>query len=849
MKGTVLVIVESPTKARTIKKFLPSRYVVEASVGHVRDLPQSAAEIPKAYKKEEWAKLGIDIENGFKPLYVLPRGKSKTINELKKKLKEADELLLATDEDREGESISWHLLELLKPKVPYKRMIFHEITKKAIEHALETGRPVDTHIVDAQETRRILDRLYGYTLSPLLWKKIAFGLSAGRVQSPGLRMIVDRERERLQFRSETYWDAKAVLFPGDDSESGFEARLESTAGKRVAVSRDFDPVTGAYLDREGTLRLGKDEAEALVRELRHERWVTSSVQKKETRTRAAAPFTTSTLQQEANRKLRLSARETMRVAQKLYESGLITYMRTDSPVLSSEGISAARDAVENLYGKEYLAPAPRQFTAAAKGAQEAHEAIRPAGEVCRRPEETGLGGRELSLYTLIWKRTLASQMADAQKAVTTVKIDAGSARFTASGTSIIFAGFLRVYVEGKDDPEAALDNTETFIPLLREGAQLTLDTLEAVRHETKPRSRFTEAALVKELEKLGIGRPSTYAAIINTLFERSYIRKDGNALVPTFVGFSVVQLLEEHFPSLIEYSFTSDMENTLDRIAEGRIDRTAYLKQFYLGRQGLKRKVDERERDIHPSESRTVRLPQITAVDGVRIGKFGPYVVVKDESSGEEHHASVPEELTPADITNDDIEKLIEVQKKGPEPIGTDPRTGKPVYYLIGRYGPYYQLGEADSQTPKPPRASVPAGRDPASMSMEEISLLLSLPRELGKHPQTGKPVIANIGRFGAYVGHNGEFRSLKQGDDVYTVELERALELLQQPKRGKNGSAVIKEFGLSSSGEPLNLCSGRYGVYLKHGKKNIALPDHLKKDEEAAGKLTREEAERFITG
>lgn len=850
MNGKVLVIVESPTKARTIRKFLPSNYMVEASVGHVRDLPQSASEIPKAYKGEEWAKLGIDVENGFKPLYVMPRGKSKVIRELKKKLKEADSLLLATDEDREGESISWHLIKTLNPKVPYKRMVFHEITRRAIEMALESGRELDSHLVDAQETRRILDRLYGYTLSPLLWKKIAFGLSAGRVQSPGLRLIVDRERERLQFSTSEYWDAKALL---GKSGTVFESKLESVNGKRVAGSKDFDSVTGSYKGSESVIRLNQEQAKALAEGIRQSPWHVSDIQERQTKTKPAPPFTTSTLQQEGNRKLRLSARETMRVAQRLYENGFITYMRTDSPTLSEEGLAAARNAVEAAFGHDYLTSTPRQFSAGTKGAQEAHEAIRPAGEHARHPDSTGLTGRELSLYTLIWKRTLASQMADARKALTTLKIDTkdkntgDSVRFSASGTRIIFPGFLRAYVEGKDDPEAALDNKETLLPEAAAGDQLSLESLEVVKHATKPQNRYTEASLVQELEKLGIGRPSTYAAIINTLFDRKYVRKANTSLIPTFVGFSVIQLLENHFPALIENSFTSDMETALDEIALGKVDRLKYLKSFYSGKKGLKAKVDEREKGIQPAESRTVKLPQITCVDGIRIGKFGPYVVSVDKESGEDLHASIPEDFTPADIKNEDIEKIIRLQKEGPEPIGYDPDSKAPIYFLIGRYGPYYQLGEVTDENPKPRRASIPSGKKPEELTIDEISLLLKLPRILGSHPDTRKEVIANLGRFGPYVGHDGEFRSLKKEDNVYTVTLERALELLAIPKRGRNGSVVLKDFGKSSKGEPLALYSGRYGVYLKHGKTNISLPDSLKKDETAAVKISAEDAEKLI--
>ena len=848
MSGKVLVIVESPTKARTIKRFLPSNYIVEASIGHIRDLPQSASDIPKKYKAEKWAKLGIDVEHDFKPLYILPRGKSKIIREIKSKMKEADLLLLATDEDREGESISWHLVDQLKPKIPYKRMVFHEITKKAIHQALESGREIDEHLVNAQETRRILDRLYGYTLSPLLWKKIAFGLSAGRVQSPGLRLIVERERERLLFSSSTYWDAKAKLCRCDDSSDyHFEAKLESIDGIRIAGSKDFDSTTGKYSEKNQVLRLSEKQTEDLLQEIRTSDWIVGDIQERKNRTKPAQPFTTSTLQQEGNRKLRLSTRETMRIAQRLYESGLITYMRTDSPSLSEEGVSAARNAVEASYGREYLTKIPRKFNASTKGAQEAHEAIRPAGEICRHPDSTGLDGKELSLYTLIWKRTLASQMAEAEKALTTVKVDAGKARFTATGSRIIFPGFLRVYVEGKDDPEAALDNKETFLPAMEPSQKLALDSLDSVRHETKPPNRFTEASLVKELENMGIGRPSTYAAIINTLFERKYVRKQGTALVPTFIGFGVVQLLEKNFPDLIEYSFTSEMENALDEISLGKIDRIKYLKRFYSGAKGLKNKVDIQEKEIKPADSRKIKLPQITLVDGIRIGKFGPYILCTDEETGEELHASIPEDLTPAAITDSDVEKLITLQKLGPEPIGYDKPSGLPIYYMIGRYGPYFQLGEKTEANPKPRRASILSGKNHQDLGIDEISKLLSLPRELGTHPETGKPVIVNIGRFGPYVGHNKEFRSLKKEDDVYTVAFDRALALLAAPKRGKNGSAVIKDFGKSSSGDPLALYSGRYGVYLKHGKSNIALPDKYKKDEEEALKLTAEDVNKLI--
>jgi len=847
MDGKVLVIVESPTKARTIRKFLPENYVVEASIGHIRDLPQSAAEIPKAFKKEPWARLGIDVDSNFSPLYVTPRGKGKVIQQLKRQLKDASQVLLATDEDREGESISWHLTQVLKPKVSCKRMVFHEITKRAILHALEHGRDIDMDLVNAQETRRILDRLYGYTLSPLIWKKIAYGLSAGRVQSPGLRLIVDRERERILFEQQEYWDAKAQLRREEDSEDRtFEAKLEKYQGKRIAGSRDFDSTTGAYRNRKDALLLKQEDAGRILQEISGSDWIVESVTEKTFSTRPAPPFITSTLQQEGNRKLHMSARETMRTAQRLYEKGFITYMRTDSPNLSQEGIQGIRHMIQELYGESYLSKQVRQYGSKAKSAQEAHEAIRPAGERFLKPELTGLEGREKALYSLIWKRTMAAQMADGQKATTTVKISAGDAQFSASGTRILFPGFIRVYVEGKDDPESILDDKESWLPELKEEEKLAPESVEAVRHETKPPARFTEASLVRELERMDIGRPSTYASIINTLYQREYIRKDASALVPTFTGFAVIQLLEHDFKELIEYSFTSDMEDALDEIAVGKVDRLEYLKSFYLGENGLKNRVEQREKSIDPKESKIVKLPQISSVDGIRIGKFGPYVLAQNSDGGEEIHASVPEDIAPSEITDNDIEKIIEIQKEGPEPLGHHPETGEPIYLLTGRYGPYFQLGEKSDDNRKPKRASVPSGKKAEDFTLDEIVKLLSLPRSLGTHPDTGKEITANIGRFGPYVHHDGEFRSLKKEDDVYTVKLDRALEILAEPKRGRGNSSVILDLGKSSSGKSLQILSGKYGPYIKHGTKNAALPKTYK-DEEKIRNLSREEVETLL--
>ncbi len=850
MPGKHLVIVESPTKARTIRRFLPSDFEVEASIGHVRDLPQTASDVPKKYKGEPWARLGINTADGFTPLYVTQRGKSKIVNQLKRKLKEVDDVYLATDEDREGESISWHLVELLKPKVPVKRMVFHEITKSAIEHAIEQPRDLDMRLVRAQETRRILDRLYGFTLSPLIWKKIAYGLSAGRVQSPGLRMIVERERERIRFRKAIYWDLKATLSPTGEDKQQFDARLDSVDGAKVAGSKDFDPETGAVIEGRNVVALDEERANALRGVLEHEKWVVEDVNERDTSSRPSAPFITSTLQQEANRKLRMSARDTMRTAQRLYEEGLITYMRTDSPSLSREAISGARRTIGELYGDEYLSSEPRQFETRSSGAQEAHEAIRPAGESFRHPDDIELGGREKALYELIWKRTLASQMAEAKKRSVSARIRADGAEFTASGVRIVFPGFLRVYVEGKDDPDAALDDREVFLPALREGMNLDLHDVQSLSHETKPPARYTEASLVQRLEKEGIGRPSTYASIIATLFERGYVRRQGNALVPTYTGIAVTQLLERHFESLIKYRFTSEMEQALDEIAVGERDRLQYLQHFYYGdeqRQGLLKQVEQRESEIEPEESRTVDLPQLDETTQIKVGRYGPYIVHQSEETEEPVHASIPEDIAPADLTESDIHELIEVQKNGPEPIGSHPETGENIYCLTGRYGPYVQLGEQSDENPKPKRASLPKGVSPRDVTLEDAVKYLSLPRSLGVHPETGKEIQANIGRFGPFVVHDGDFRSLKKDDDVYSIELSRALEILSEEKKGRGGSKVIRELGSDpDNGKKITIYDGKYGPYLKVGTKNVRIPDD-RKDEESLNSMTLEEASKIV--
>ncbi len=848
MTETALVIVESPTKARTIKKFLPPGFIVEASVGHIRDLPQSAAEIPARVKKEPWARIGIDVENQFAPLYVTPKGKAKVIRHLKDQLKKVEVVYLATDEDREGESISWHLLEVLKPKVPVRRLVFHEITRSAIQHALENYRSVDMKLVRAQETRRILDRLYGYTLSPLVWKKIAYGLSAGRVQSPGLRMIVERERERIRFVSAEYWDILAVLNrPGADPP--FEARLVEYRGKKVATGKDFDPATGTASD-DSVTHLDQPTVEKLAAALKEKPWTVASVTSRDVNSRPSAPFITSTLQQEGNRKLGLSARETMRTAQRLYEEGFITYMRTDSPALSAEAVAGARKQIQELYGPDYLSAEERRYSSS-KDAQEAHEAIRPAGETFRHPDETQLTGRERSLYELIWKRTIASQMADAKKRSLAVRIAVEDALFAASGNTIIFPGFLRVYVEGRDNPEAALDDREVLLPPLAEGDSVAVTRLDADQHQTRPPARFTEASLVQQLEKAGIGRPSTYATIIATLYERGYIRRQDKALVPTFTGMAVVQLLENHFTELVEYRFTRDMETALDEIAEGDRDHLAYLESFYLGKEGLSSRVERREKEIKPESSRSIALPQLKEHQVVKVGRYGPYII--HHEGGEEIHASIPEEYAPADLTEKDIAGIIEIQKSGPEPLGTHAETGLPIYCLTGRYGPYVQLGETpEEKDAKPKRASLPRGIQPAGVTIELATKLLSLPRTLGTHPESGGEVVTNIGRFGPFVVCDGEFRSLKKDDDVYSITLERALELLAEEKKGRrSGSTVLKELGKTTgrgaAGEQnVAILDGRYGPYVKIGKKNHTLPEELRTPEKIAA-LTMEEVLKLV--
>jgi len=828
---STLVIVESPTKARTIRNYLPSGYQVQASMGHVRDLPPSAKEIPPAYKDKKWATLGINVDDEFQPIYVVPEKKKKVVKDLKTALKLADELILATDEDREGESISWHLLEILKPKVPVKRMVFHEITKEAIQKALQDCREVDTDLVHAQETRRILDRLVGYTVSPLLWKKISKGLSAGRVQSVAVRLSVTRERERRAFLSGGYWDLKAML---EHNKDPFEAKLITLDGKRLANGSDFDPDTGKISADKDVVLLNETEANTLKERLIDKIWTVSNREEKAVKRRPSPPFTTSTLQQESNRKLGISARETMSIAQKLYEKGFITYMRTDSVHLSEQAIAAARNCVEQKYGKKYLSPKPRQYSTTSKGAQEAHEAIRPAGETFRTPKETGLGDREFKLYDLIWKRTVACQMAEASLTQIAVDVSVENAIFRANGKRIDFPGFFRAYVEGSDNPDAAIEDQDVPLPPLKAGDKPDCQELEAIGHETQPPARYTEASLVKTLEKEGIGRPSTYASVIGTIIDRGYVQMRGKALIPTFTAFAVTSLLEEHFPDLVDTEFTSKMEMTLDEIATGGAEWIPYLKKFYQGKEGLRTQIDLKTAEIEPALAKTIQLANLDAK--VRIGRYGPYIEIEN-GEAEPLKVSIPDDLTPADLNPEQIEALIRQKKEGPEKLGFHPETDEPIYYKTGKYGDYVQLGDKNEDEPKPKMTSIPKGVTKDQVTLDMAVNLLSLPRLLGEYPGTSGSIKTAIGRFGPYVVHEfkepddkklqKDYRSLKKEDDVLTVTLDRALELLAQPKGTRGGKKTpLRELGPHPEDkEPVNVYQGPYGYYVKHGKVNAGLP------------------------
>ncbi|WP_211879337.1 type I DNA topoisomerase [Pseudarthrobacter albicanus] len=878
--GKKLVIVESPAKSKTIAKYLGEGFIVEASIGHIRDLPQPS-ELPAELKKTSVGKFAVDIENDFKPYYVVSSDKKKKVAELKAQLKDADALYLATDGDREGEAIAWHLLEVLKPKVPVYRMTFGEITKEAIHRAMDNLRDVDQDLVDAQETRRVLDRLYGYEISPVLWRKVARGLSAGRVQSVVTRMVVDRERERMAFRAASYWDLTGQFGAASAS---FKAKLAAVDGTRVASGRDFND--NGELTSRNVVHLHEELATTLAAGLQDADFRVRSVETKPYTRRPAAPFTTSTLQQEAGRKLRFSSKSTMQVAQRLYENGYITYMRTDSSALSNEAVTAARRQASELYGPEYVPASPRVYSGKAANAQEAHEAIRPAGDSFRTPAQVAkqLSGDEFRLYELIWKRTVASQMADAKGSTATIRLGAVAvggaaagrdAEFSASGTVITFPGFLAAYEEGKDESRGDDESEEARrLPNVAKDDALTASEIIAVGHETSPPPRFTEASLTAELEKKGIGRPSTYASTISTIQDRGYVRKQGSALVPSWIAFSVVRLLEQHFKDYVDYEFTADMEADLDKIANGQAAGPTWLKHFYFGEDagsGLLSIVN----NLGEIDAREINSIPITDGITLRVGKFGPYlessVAVVDPETGEvveSARANVPEDLAPDELTPAKAIELMETAAPEERVLGADPHTGHTVVAKNGRYGAYVteiipeptaeQLANAPVEyykngKPKPPKKPVKAkprtGSLFASMSVETITLdealqLMSLPRVLGQDGD-GNPITVQNGRFGPYLKKGTDSRSIGSEEEIFTISLEQALEIYSQPKQRGARAAVppLAEFGPDPVSEKnIVVKEGRFGPYITDGVTNITVPRTTALEE-----LTREQAVELL--
>jgi DNA topoisomerase-1 len=855
--GRRLVIVESPAKAKTIKGYLGPGYVVEASVGHIRDLPNGAAEVPAKYKGESWARLGVNVNSDFEPLYVVNTDKKDQVKKLKGLLAEADELLLATDEDREGEAIAWHLQEVLKPKVPVRRMVFHEITQDAIQDAVRNPRDLNQRLVDAQETRRILDRLYGYEVSPVLWKKVMPRLSAGRVQSVATRLVVERERERMAFRSAEYWDLTGT-FAAEGAAAGepgtLGARLNTVDGRRVAQGRDFGS-DGQLKNPAQVLHLDEDAARALASALAETRFAVRSVESKPYRRSPYAPFRTTTLQQEASRKLGFGAKLTMQVAQKLYENGFITYMRTDSTTLSDTAVGAARAQVTQLYGAEYLPDRPRVYAGKVKNAQEAHEAIRPSGDRFRTPAETGLTGDQFRLYELIWKRTVASQMKDATGQSVTVRVggqasDGRDAEFTATGKIITFHGFLKAYVEGSDDPDAELDDRERRLPHVTEGDPLSAEELSVDGHATKPPARYTEATLVKELEEREIGRPSTYASIISTILDRRYVFKKGTALVPSFLSFAVVGLLEKHFGRLVDYDFTAKMEDDLDRIAAGDAASVPWLRRFYFGDGddsdapgsaadsgngdgdhlgGLKELVS----DLGAIDAKGVSSFPVGEGITLRVGRYGPYVEGPPPSDDEPgQRADVPDDLPPDELTVDLAKELL-AKPSGDFELGTDPTTGRPLVAKDGRYGPYVTevLPEGTPKTGKnavkPRTASLLKSMSLDTVTLDDAVKLLSLPRTVGTDPNTGEEITAQNGRYGPYMKRGTDSRSLETEEQIFTITLEEALAIYAQPKQRGRAAAKppLKELGTDPQSErPVVVKDGRFGPYVTDGETNATL-------------------------
>ena len=888
--GRKLVIVESPAKARTIAGYLGDDFDVEASVGHIRDLPQPS-ELPADMKKGPFGKFAVDVDNGFEPYYVVDSDKKKKVAELKRLLKESDELYLATDEDREGEAIAWHLLQELKPKVPVKRMVFHEITREAITRALENTRELDTRLVDAQETRRILDRLYGYEVSPVLWRKVRQGLSAGRVQSVATRLVVERERERMAFRAADYWDLTATFAVEDTAEPSFDARLVQLDDRRVATGRDFGDdgvLKGSASAR--PVHLDEGAATAWVSALDGAAFGVRSLETKPYTRRPAAPFTTSTLQQEASRKLRMASRATMRTAQTLYENGYITYMRTDSPVLSTQAVDAARRQAAELYGADHVPDKPRVYASKSKGAQEAHEAIRPAGDNFRTPAQVAreLSGDQFRLYELIWKRTVASQMADARGSTASVRIAAtvpapalpdGSAAadgpaagastaavFAASGTVITFRGFLAAYEEGRDVDRYSSDAAdgadaaegsgkgaarETRLPQMAEGDAVQASDLTADGHRTSPPPRFTEASLVKALEERGIGRPSTYAATISVIQDRGYVTSRGQALVPTWLAFAVTRLLEENFDRLVDYDFTAGMEEDLDAIAAGQKDRVDWLTRFYFGQHAADGPDGDGLRDLvaNLGEIDAREVNSIAIGDGItlRVGRYGPYI---EETGGEPgpdgnpRRASVPDDLAPDELTAEHARELLENEPEGDLVLGTDPVAGTTIVAKNGRYGPYVTelLPEPEldpglsaaarkkalAALPKPRTGSLLKSQNLQTITLEDALQLLSLPRVVGTDPETGTEITAQNGRYGPYLKRGTDSRTLPSEEAIFTTTLEEALAIYAQPKRGRGATATppLRELGEDpTSKKPIVVKEGRFGAYVTDGETNRTLP------------------------
>jgi len=866
-----LVIVESPTKARKIAPYLGANYVVESSVGHIRDLPRGAADVPAQYKGEAWARLGVDVDNGFKALYVVTPDKKSKVTELKGLLKDVDELYLATDPDREGEAIAWHLLETLKPKVPVRRMVFHEVTEQAIRAAADSTRELDADLVDAQETRRILDRLYGYEVSPVLWKKVMPKLSAGRVQSVATRIVVERERERMRFTSASYWDISATMdtsagdaVDGSVSPRNFPARMVAVDGARLATGRDFGSDGQLKASNNTPVRvLAEAEARALAQALDQRDFKVASVEEKPYTRKPYAPFMTSTLQQEAGRKMRFTSERTMRIAQKLYENGYITYMRTDSTTLSESAISAARSQATQLYGKEYVSPSPRQYTRKVKNAQEAHEAIRPSGEVFRTPGQVAseLDTDEYRLYEMIWQRTIASQMTDAKGTTMSVRI-VGTATsgeectFAASGRTITFAGFLKAYVEAVDtETGGEADDKQSRLPVLTKDQALTASDLSPDGHTTSPPARYSEPSLVSKMEELGIGRPSTYASIIKTIQDRGYVWKKGAALVPSWVAFAVIGLMERHFERLVDYDFTAGMEDELDRIANGDEQRAQWLSKFYFGGDmgvdgsigrlgGLKKLVEGSVEDIDAREINSI--PLFTDADGhtvvVRVGRYGPYL--EREVDGNSQRANLPEELPPDELTPELAEKLFATPQEG-RSLGADPVSGHEIVAKEGRFGPYVtevlpepeplpedataaQKKAAKAKQPKPRTGSLFKSMDVETVTLEDALKLLSLPRVVGKDPESGDEITAQNGRYGPYLKKGTDSRSLTTEDQLFSITLEESLKIYSEPKqRGRSATAKppLKELGDDPvSGKPMVVKDGRFGPYVTDGEYNATL-------------------------